>query len=298
LTGRACFRDLCINGMVCGPDGKKMSKSLGNVVSPDEPMKKYSADAIRQWAAGGTLGDDYPFSFQECEHSQKFLNKLWNIAKFMEMHLADYDGKKPEKLNPVDRWILSRLQVLIEDSTVSLDCYMFNQPITDIRSFVWRELADNYLEMVKHRLYKPEVYGAEERRSAQYTLHAVISVITRMLYPFTPFIADELRENLLSEDCSKPPKWPVADPELLDREAEDLGETVKDIVAQIRKYKSDKGMSLVSGIESVEIACAPEYADRLNAIKADIQGTGKIKSLEIIESEEVERFILRFPEGG
>jgi len=82
--------------MVCGPDGKKMSKSLGNVVSPDEPMKKYSADAIRQWAAGGTLGDDYPFSFQECEHSQKFLNKLWNIAKFMEMHLADYDGKKPE----------------------------------------------------------------------------------------------------------------------------------------------------------------------------------------------------------
>ncbi|MFZ2456401.1 MAG: valine--tRNA ligase [Candidatus Altiarchaeia archaeon] len=294
LTDKACFKDLCINGMVCGPDGRKMSKSLGNVVAPEEPMKKYSADSIRQWAAGGTLGEDYPFSFQECEHSQKFMNKLWNIAKFMEMHLADYDGKKPEKLNPVDRWILSRLQVLIENSTVSLDRYTFNAPISDIRSFIWRDLADNYLEMVKHRLYKPEIYGVDERKSAQYTMSTIISTIIRMMYPFTPFISDELRENLLNEDCAKAPLWPIADPELLDKDGEELGEIAKDIVAQIRKYKSDKGVSLGSDLESVEITCGPEYICKVESIKPDVEGTGKIKKLEITCSEDVEKFILKF----
>ena len=294
LTNKACFKDLCINGMVCGPDGRKMSKSLGNVVAPEEPMKKYSADSIRQWAAGGTLGDDYPFSFQECEHSQKFLNKLWNIAKFMEMHLTDYDGKPPEKLSIVDKWILSRLQVLIANSTVSLDQYMFNTPISDIRSFIWRDLADNYLEMVKHRLYKPEIYGADERKSAQYTMKTIISIVMKLLYPFTPFISDELRENLLNEDCSAAAKWPTADPGLLDKDAEEIGEIAKDIIGQIRKYKSDKGVSLGSDLEAVEITCGPEYIDKLELIRPDIEGTGKIKKLELTASEEVERYVIKF----
>ena len=296
LTNKACFKDLCINGMVCGPDGRKMSKSLGNVVAHEEPMKKYSADSIRQWAAGGTLGEDYPFSFQECEHSQKFMNKLWNIAKFMEMHLSDYDRKTPEKLNVVDKWILSRLQVLIENSTVCLDRYTFNAPISDIRSFIWRDLADNYLEMVKHRLYKPEIYGTDERKSAQYTMSTIISMIIRMMHPFTPFISDELRENLLNEDCSKAPVWPTADPRLLDKDAEEIGEIAKDVVAQIRKYKSDKGVSLGSDLESVEIACGPEYLDKLESLRPDIEGTGKIKKLDISGSEDVDRFVLKF--GG
>jgi valyl-tRNA synthetase len=216
----------------------------------------------------------------------------------MEMHLGDYDGKPPEKLNVVDKWILSRLQVLIENSTVCLDRYTFNAPISDIRSFIWRDLADNYLEMVKHRLYKPEIYGADERKSAQYTMSAIISTIIRMMHPFTPFISDELRENLLNEDCAKPPKWPTADPALLDKDAESMGEIAKDIVAQIRKYKSDKGVSLGSDLESVAIACGPEYLDKVESIRPDIEGTGKIKKLEITGSEDIERFVLKFGESS
>ena len=296
LTGRACFKDLVINGMVCGPDGRKMSKSLGNVIEPEEPLKKYSADTIRQWAAGGTLGEDYPFSWEECEHSQKFLTKLWNIARFMEMHLADYDGRPPEKINLVDAWILSRLQVLTEDCTVSLDRYMFNVPLEAVRSFVWHDLADNYLEMAKHRLYKPEIYGADARRSAQYTMRQAINTIVKLLSPYTPYICEEIRENLLKEDCTRAGKWPVADPELVNKEAEDVGGMMKDIVAQVRKYKSDKGVSLGSDLEYVEITACPEYIEKLEKVAGDIKGTGKIKNLELTASEEIERFVLRFPE--
>ena len=297
LTDKACFKDLVINGMVCGPDGRKMSKSLGNVIEPEEPMKKYSADTIRQWAAGGTLGDDYPFSWEECEHSQKFLTKLWNVAKFMEMHLADYDGKEPENLNVIDKWMLSRLQVLVENCTVSLDQYMFNAPLADIRSYVWRDLADNYLEMVKHRLYKPDIYGKDARKSAQYTLHTVINTLVKLLGPFTPFICDELRENLLKEDCAKNGKWPIASPGLVDKEAEAVGEIVKDVVGQIRKYKSDKGVSLGSDLENVEITCGPDFLEKIESVRQDVSGTGKIKNLEITASEEVERFVLKFESG-
>ena len=91
LTKKPCFTDLMINGMVAGPDGRKMSKSLGNTIGPDEPLKKYSADALRQWAASGTQGEDFPFSWEECEHSKKFLTKLWNISRFIEMHMKDME---------------------------------------------------------------------------------------------------------------------------------------------------------------------------------------------------------------
>jgi valyl-tRNA synthetase len=119
-----------------------------------------------------------------------------------------------------------------------------------------------------------------------------------MMHPFTPFISDELRENLLNEDCAKAPKWPTADPKLLDKNAEEMGEIAKDIVAQIRKYKSDKGVSLGSDLESVEIACGPAYLDKVESIRPDIEGTGKIKKLEITGSEDVERFILKFGDGA
>lgn len=294
LTGRSCFKDLVINGMVCGPDGRKMSKSLGNVIEPEEPMKKYSADTIRQWAAGGSLGEDYPFSWEECEHSQKFLTKLWNIARFSEMHLEGFDGKKPEKLNPIDAWMLSRLQTLVRECTESIEGYVFNAPLERIRSYVWHDLADNFLEMAKHRLYKPEVYGEDAKRSAQYTIREVLRTVMLLLSPCTPYICDEIRESLFSEDCGRAASWPQVREDLIDEEAESLGELAKEIVADIRKYKSDKGVSLGSELEEVEITASPETADILERVKEDIGGTGKIKNLKLTVSEDVERFVIRF----
>ena len=292
LTGRPCFKDLVINGMVSGPDRRKMSKSLGNIIEPEEPLKKYSADTIRQWAASGTPGDDYPFSWEECEHSQKFLTKFWNISRFIEMHLTDFDGKGPEKLNELDRWILSKLQNLIKKCTENLDRYIFNIPLEDIRTFVWHDLADNYLEMVKHRLYKPGIYGDDSKRSAQYTMKKVLETILKLLSPFTPHICDEIWENIFRDGYVTVAEWPELEEGLLDKEAEDLGEMAKEIIAEIRKYKSEKGIPLSSEIEHVRISADSKYMNKIKRIEEDIKGTGKIKNLEIVIGEKLRLDVL------
>ncbi len=286
LTGEGCFKDLLVNGMVAGPDGRKMSKSLGNVIEPDEPLEKYSADTIRQWASLGSLGADYPFSWEECEHSQKFLTKLWNISRFIESHLHDFDGAKPDKFCESDKWILSKLQKLIDDSTKNLDRYVFNIPLDQTRSFVWHDLADNYLEMVKHRLYKPKIYGSESRKAAQYTLKLVLESILRLLSPFTPHICDEIWSHLMPEDYASNSQWPQVNKELIDEEAVELGGILIEIIGWIRKYKSDMSLSLGSELERVEIqVSSDELKDKIELIQRDIMGTGRIGNLEVSVSD-------------
>jgi valyl-tRNA synthetase len=281
LTDVGCFKELLVNGMVAGPDGRKMSKSLGNVIEPDEPLAKYSADTIRQWACLGALGADYPFSWEECEHSQKFLTKLWNVSRFIESHLQDYDGKKPETLSDADKWILSHLQHLVEDSTKDLDRFVFNIPLEGARTFMWHDLADNYLELVKHRLYKPEIYGQESRKAAQYTLHTTLKTLLRLMSPYMPHVCDELWSGVFKEGYASTSEWPQADKSLMDAEAENAGEALVNIIGWVRKYKSDLGRSLVSELDRVEVIVAPEMKDAVEKLRTDIMGTGKIKDLTV-----------------
>jgi len=296
LTGRGCFEDLMINGMIAGPDGRKMSKSLGNVISPEEPLMKYSADALRQWAAAGTLGDDYPFSWEECEHSQRFLTKLWNISRFMGMHLEDYKGEKGE-LTETDRWILSKLQRLVKTCTEDLDRYVFNTPLMQIRSFVWHELADDYLEMVKHRLYKPEIYGENSRKGAQYTLHTTLRTILGLLAPITPHICDEIWGETFKDGLATTSEWPEYDEKMINKDAESAGELARDVIVKIRKHKSENNLSLGSELENLTLQVNPKLKKTVEKVKDDIKGTGKVKNLRIGESN-VESCNLLFSKGA
>ena len=294
LTDRGCFNDLLINGMVAGPDGRKMSKSLGNVIEPEKPLRRYSADTIRQWAAGGTPGDDYPFSWDECEHSQRFLTKLWNVARFIENHLSDfeYDKNRNYELRDVDRWILTKLNRLINLCTEDMDNYRFNVPLDQIRNFVWHELADNYLEMVKHRLYKPEIYGVKSRTAAQYTLRKIMSALIRLLSPFTPHACDELWENLFKRGYASASEWPNMDEEVIDSEAEEVGELLREIIAEIRKYKTENRLHLGYELNEVDIRINPELWDKIERVEEDIRGTGRIKNLRITTDDDIEEFKL------
>lgn len=289
LTGMPCFRELLINGMVAGPDGRKMSKSLGNVVEPEEPLKKYSADTLRQWAANGTLGDDYPFSWEECDHSERFLTKLWNISRFIQMHLEDFKEGKTPQLREIDLWILSLLQELIDETTSNMDNYVFNIPMERTRSFMWHELADNYLEMVKHRLYKPEVYGEESRYAAQYTLNTILKNILKLLAPYTPHICEELWDNIYGKGYVTVSKWPTPDKKLISEEAKESGELAKRLVGEVRRYKSENGIPLAKEIEKVKIYVNKDLASTIEKIREDIKATGKINKLDV-EVSDIEEF--------
>jgi len=168
------YKSCLINGMVLGSDGRKMSKSLKNYVAAPEVVDKYGTDAARQWAAGGgATGSDVPFRLPDVEYGRRFLTKLWNAARFVSTQLKDYDAGGKCELQLLDKWILSKAEKLTQKVTDALEKCQFNIAIEEIRNFTWHIFCDKYIEAVKDRLYKPELYGEEIRNGVQFTLYKV-----------------------------------------------------------------------------------------------------------------------------
>ncbi len=197
------YKSCLINGMVLGTDGREMHKSLGNYVSSQEVLDKYGADAIRQWAAaGGATGSDIPFRWPDVEYGWRFLIKLWNASGFVGNLLSDYtpDEKARHNLQPLDKWILSKTERLVEKVTDALEKCQFNTAIEETRNFTWHVFCDSYLEAAKDRLYRPEAHGEEKKRAAQYTLHSVLNRILLLLAPVIPHVTEEIYQNLYADE--------------------------------------------------------------------------------------------------
>ena len=182
------WKDIMISGWALDPSGKKMSKSKGNVVSPQDMIAKYSADALRFWAAGSSLGDDMAFLEKDLVTGQKFVTKIWNAAKFLNIHLQGYSPKQPQKLDIMDRWILSKLTTIISDSTSTFSQYQYAKTKLEVEKFFWHTLCDNYLEVVKDRLYNSEKRGLEGKESAQFGLYTSLLGTVKLMAPIMPFI--------------------------------------------------------------------------------------------------------------
>jgi len=293
LTGEKPWDEIVINGMVFGEDGHKMSKSRGNVVEPGEITKEYGADALRLWAANSTIGNDVPFAWKEVDYGYRFLRKFWNAARFAKMNIDDEVIEKLKTMedasanieNPVDLWILSKLNRLIKRVTEDLENYRFNT-VVEIQKFVWHEFCDNYIEMVKHRLYNKESTeeAQKDKLMAQYTLYKVITDSLRLITPFTPHFADIVGEIYKMDNIHT--SWCRVDESLINKENEYIGEVAKNTVSSLRRFKSNKGMPLNSELSKVEIYVSDEkdYNALLKA-KCDVKGALKIKELEIIHGK-------------
>jgi len=252
LTGKPPFKMVLINGMVRGEDGRKMSKSLGNVVEPDEALEKFGADAIRQWAAQSVPGSDLPFAWKDVEHGSKFVKKMFNAAIFAQMHLKDYaPGGKPN-LEPTDKWILSKLSKLIEKTTKAMDAYEFVNAIVPIQQFLWHDFCDNYVEETKYRLYGTD---AESKNAAQYTIHTIFDTCLRLLAPFTPHTTEEIYQSLMPNKKSSLhlESWPASKDYARYEQEEKAGDRLQLAVAYLRKYKSQKGLSLNAELGKVTV---------------------------------------------
>lgn len=240
-----------INGMVFGDDGHKMSKSRGNFVQPEEVIEEYSADAFRQAIAlGGQPGSDIQFQWKEVTSASRFLTKLWNITRFASNH---FDESTVEMSDPAyrdaDRWILARLREVATDVTGDMDAYRFDSALRRLRDFVWHDLADDYVELVKGRLYAGR---PGERDAARHALFVTFSSVVRMLSPFAPFIAEEIWSQLPGVTGSvHASSWPTVD--TLPAVEESTGQLVVDVASRIRAWKSDAGLALNEDLEQVEI---------------------------------------------
>jgi len=263
-----------ISGWALDPRGKKMSKSKGNVIDPKETIAKFSADSLRFWAAGSRLGDDLPFQEKDLATGSKFTTKIWNASKFAFMHLADYNEEKPAKLEMMDKWILSKLSVVVQESTQQFLDYEYSHTKLGTETFFWHTFCDNYLEIIKDRLYNAEKRGKDARLSAQYGLYNTLLTIIKLMAPIMPFITEELyqwyyknHENVQSIHLSK---WP--DMDLVDEHAEHIGDFVVDVIEFVRKQKTEKKLSLKTPIKKLTIKSKIEEKD-FEEVEAEIKGT-------------------------
>jgi valyl-tRNA synthetase len=250
------WKDVMISGHAQDSKGKKMSKSLGNIIEPQKMIEKYSADALRYWAATSKLGDDLPFQEKDLVTGIKLSNKLWNASRFVLMHLKDYEQKDVE-LQKIDQWLLSKLHKLIKKVTEFLDNYEYSKARLEVDKFFWNVFCDNYLEIVKDRLYNPDRRGKNARASAQYTLYTALLSLLKMMAPIMPFITDEIYSFYFSEKEGKESihlsSWPEYDETMLDENAEKLGDLFIRVLEKVRKAKSDANFSLKTPVKELII---------------------------------------------
>ena len=274
--------DCFINGWMLDPKGRKMSKSKGNVVEPQKMIEKYSADALRFMSAGCKLGEDFPFQEKDLVTGIKFTNKLWNASKFSLMHLEDY---KPGKVNETfDKWLLSKLQRVIKVSTQTFEKYEFSKPKAEVEKFFWQAFCDQYLEIVKDRLYNPEVRGVQARESAQQALYSSVLAVLKMMAPITPHICEEIyqlffasKEGMKSVHLSS---WPSFDEKLVDEKAEEAGDLGVEIISAVRKFKSEEQMSLKDELSSLVLVSSKDgFEELVRSVEADLKSVLRVKEI-------------------
>ena len=280
--GRAPWKRVMISGHAQDPQGKKMSKSLGNIVEPQEMIKKYSADALRFWAAGSTLGDDLPFMEKDLVTGQKFITKLWNASKFGLLHLKEY---RPGPVTEIlDRWMLSKLQKFIEECTAALEAHEYARAKAAAEQFFWHTFCDLYLEIVKDRLYNPQARGASGRQSAQQGIYHGLLGIVKMMAPFLPHVTEEiyhlyfaLKEGNNSIHLSP---WPQGDPCWRNESAELVGEVGADIIHAVRKYKSEKKLSLKETLPLLVLkSTEKDFSSLIQSISADLKAVLNVQDI-------------------
>jgi valyl-tRNA synthetase len=274
------WEEVMISGWALDPHGKKMSKSKGNIVDPRETIKKYSADAIRFWAAGSKLGDDLPYQEKDLVTGQKFTTKIWNASKFAFMHLQDYKLNKPKNIEIMDSWILSKLSKLVKESTENLMKYEYSHTKLETDKFFWQTFCDNYLEIIKDRVYNPDQRGKEARLSAQYGLYHSLLTIIKLMAPITPFITEELYQHFFKKhEKSKSvhiTKWP--DLNLTEDNAEKIGDFFVYVLQDVRKVKSEKNLLLKDPVKKL-ITRGKITKQDFEKIRPDLVATTKAEEL-------------------
>ena len=279
------WKDLMISGFVTSADGSKLAKSkANNKNSPQEILKTYSADVTRYWANSMALGKDTCFSTDAFDGGKKLVNKIWNASKFVLSFLQGYNVKEVELL-PLDKFILHKYQELYNSFFKHLDKYEIALAMNELERFFW-SFCDNYIEIVKNRLYKPEVYGEHAKESAQYSCYFVLLGMLKMFSIFLPHITEEIymdyyaeRENNASIHISKYLDLGIE----VDKDLLKNGESVLDIVSRIRQFKSENKISLKTIIKDIKITS--KITDFLKEVEMDIKAVGSVEKIEYADGE-------------
>lgn len=279
------WKEVAISGWGLAPGGtEKISKSRGGgPLAPQAMLERYSADAVRYWAASTGFGKDSTISEEKMQAGARLVTKFWNVASFSQRFLEGY--RPPEHipaLSPADRWILSRAQRLIARVTELFRSYEYAAAKSEMEGFFWRDLADNYLEMAKGRLYNQASAGA------RYALFQALLTTVKLFAPFLPHVTETIYQMLFAtgegNESVHRARWPGANEELLDDLAEAVGEALVEVATAVRRYKSEQALSLSTELERLQLATEEtSLAQALQAATEDMRSITRARRIELCE---------------
>ena len=290
FMGQVPFKDVYVHALVRDEEGKKMSKSKGNVIDPLVVIEQYGTDAFRYTlAAFAAQGRDIKMSEQRVEGYRHFINKLWNAARFSLMHLdSGHDHIDAAHISLPDRWILSRLNRVTDQVAQCLDDYRFNEAAGAAYQFVWHEFCDWYLEAIKPALYDDSRGPAQA--AAKQVLWTVLRDILLLLHPFAPFVTEEIWDKLPGTRGSiMLARYPQPEGYVADRhglsQAEGEMRTVMDIITGIRNIRGEMNIAPSARLEAAVASPLDDVRQTIATQRDLIVNLARLNALAVQEND-------------
>ena len=288
--GSVPWTNAAISGWILDPDRKKMSKSKGNVVTPEALVKEHSADAVRYWAASGRLGTDAAFDAGQIKVGRRLAIKILNASKFA-LSFGEVDGDLGAAVTePLDRSMLAALAGVVRAATAGFEAWDYTRSLEITESFFWT-FCDDYLELVKDRAYGGQ--GEAAAASARAALRIALDVLLRLLAPILPYVTEEVWSWWRSGSVHRQP-WPTAD-DVAGAETSDgmpgdpdLLPAVGAALAAVRKVKSEAKMGMRAEVRSMTLGVPGEIGERVVLAEADLRAAGRITAMTYAVAESVE----------
>ena len=281
------WSDAAISGWILDPDRKKMSKSKGNVVTPNDLLVEHSSDAVRYWAASARLGTDAAFDTGQMKIGRRLAIKVLNAAKFVLSFEAPSESAKVTE--PIDQSLLLNLAQVVTDATAAFDAYDHTKALELTEKFFWN-FTDDYLELVKERAYGQGGFNADEQASALVALRTSLLTLLRLFAPFLPFATDEVWSWWQTNSGSiHRSSWPTAK-ELetgLAATNADLLPLASQALFGTRKAKSDAKASMKADVTSAVMTAPAGVLERLEVLSRDLKAAGRIGALTFAAADEI-----------
>ncbi len=273
-----------LSGWVLDPEGKKMSKSKGNVLTPTALMEKYSSDAVRYWAANGRLGTDTAMDEGQMKVGRRLAIKILNAGKFVMSVAGEGATSDPALVTePLDRAMLVALAEVVDEATEAFHAYDHTRALESIERFFW-SFCDDYLELVKARAYDTD---SQRGASARAALLIALGALHRLFAPFLPFVAEEVW-SWWQEGSVHAQRWP--DPSEYRAAAGDGDPAVltaaSEVLGLVRKAKSEAKLSMRAEVERVRVSGKQVPSARRAA--ADIAAAGRTADIDFVSTDDEE----------